>query len=594
MHAPLEHTFSTISGGLVTPVMVQWTDVCFSVTLGRGKDKKEKQILINQSGNVMPSESLIIMGPTGSGKTTLLDSIAGRIGSGHLSGKIEFNGRPRDKFFTRYASFVQQFDSLLGVLTVEEMLRFSVNLVLAPTVSAADKTTLINGTLAELGLESARNMRVGRLSGGQRKRVSIGIELVTQPSLIFMDEPTTGLDSAAAFGILDKINSLARGGRTVIATIHQPSSEMFENFDKLLLLSQGRLVYFGAAKEALGFFASVGQPIPAYFNPAEFIMDLVNDDFQKEEGLSIDVGAIVSAYGSSQLAATYLSRSAAVPELKFSSEFETSLVSQTLTLTKRMWLDSVRNPLLYMGRLVMFTIMGLSIGTLFLQIGHTLDSLHDRVSVHFFTAAFMTFMALAAVPAYFEDRDIFVRDRQNGVYRVSAYVWSGLLVSTPWIFLIAAIVTVSMYFMIGLHPTAGAFFLWFYLFWASLMVAEGIVATISAVSPHPLVGIALVSGLLGAYMLVCGFFLVPANIPGYWIWLHYMSYHTYTLKGFLYNDFVGQTFNAGVLDGGDYIHQVFDIKDDVRLEASLVLLAMIFIYRIFQYFALRFFVTGKK
>lgn len=145
---------------------------------------------------------------------------------------------------------------MLGTLTVRETLTYSALLRLPNSMSREEVKGIVEGTIMEMGLQDCADRQIGNwqmrgISGGEKKRVSIALEILIRPCLLFLDEPTSGLDSAAAFFIIQAIKNLARDGRTVISSIHQPSSEVFALFDDLYLLSGGETVYFGEAKMAI-------------------------------------------------------------------------------------------------------------------------------------------------------------------------------------------------------------------------------------------------------------------------------------------------------------------------------------------------------
>jgi ABC-type multidrug transport system ATPase subunit len=181
---------------------------------------------------------------------------------------------------------VTQSDDLIGTLTVNETVYYSASLRLSSKIPRAEKKSIVESTIREMGLMECRNTPVGNwhlrgLSGGERRRLSIALEILTRPRLLFLDEPTSGLDSAAAFFVVSTLRNLARDGRTVIASIHQPSSEVFELFDNLTLLSGGRLVYFGEAKAAREHFAASGFPCPALRSPSDHFLRAINADFDQ-------------------------------------------------------------------------------------------------------------------------------------------------------------------------------------------------------------------------------------------------------------------------------------------------------------------------
>lgn len=240
----------------------------------------DKVILHNIVGGVKPGEMLAMMGPSGSGKTTLLNILGGR-GQGNLSGNILYNDMPYDKGMKRRTGFVTQDDVLYAHLTVKETLVYAALLRLPREFTKQEKIQRAEDVITELGLEKCKNTIIGGpflrgVSGGEKKRVSIGHEMLIDPSLLLLDEPTSGLDSTIALKIIQTLQDLAKGGRTVITTIHQPSSIIFHMFDKLLLLSDGHILYYGHRSEAMSYFASVGFSPSYATNPADYLLDLAN------------------------------------------------------------------------------------------------------------------------------------------------------------------------------------------------------------------------------------------------------------------------------------------------------------------------------
>ncbi|KAK6916143.1 ABC transporter-like, ATP-binding domain [Dillenia turbinata] len=235
-------------------VYLTWEDLW--VTVCDRKNQGSRPILHGLTGYARPGELLAIMGPSGCGKSTLLDALAGRLGSNtRQSGEILINGRKQELAFGTSA-YVTQDDTLTATLTVKEAIYYSAQLQLPDSMSLSEKKERAETTIKDMGLQDAKNTRIGGwgakgLSGGQKRRVSICMEILTRPKLLFLDEPTSGLDSAASYHVMSRISALDhRDGRTIIASIHQPSSEVFALFHSLCLLSSGRVVYFGPAAAA--------------------------------------------------------------------------------------------------------------------------------------------------------------------------------------------------------------------------------------------------------------------------------------------------------------------------------------------------------
>ncbi|CAN0923071.1 ABC transporter G family member 9 [Linum grandiflorum] len=250
-------------------------------TASSKSSEKEKTILNSVTGTVHPGEMLAMLGPSGSGKTTLLTALGGKLGGGKLNGTILYNGAPFTSRMRRATGFVTQDDVLYPHLTVTETLVYTALLRLPNSLTKQDKIAHAERVISQLGLTKCKGSVIGGddlrgISGGERKRVSIGQEMLVDPSVLFLDEPTSGLDSTTAQRIVSVVWELARGGRTVVMTIHQPSSRLFYMFDKVLLLSEGNPFYFGRGEDVMEYFAGVGFVPAVPMNPSDFLLDLAN------------------------------------------------------------------------------------------------------------------------------------------------------------------------------------------------------------------------------------------------------------------------------------------------------------------------------
>lgn len=242
---------------------------------------RERTILNGITGMVSPGEILAILGPSGSGKSTLLNALAGRIHGHAFTGTILANNKKFSKPVLKRTGFVTQDDILYPHLTVRETLVFCALLRLPGSLTKKEKTAVADSVIAELGLMKCENTIIGNtfirgVSGGERKRVSIAHEMLINPSLLILDEPTSGLDSTAAYRLVSTLGSLAQKGKTIVTSVHQPSSRVFQMFSSVLVLSEGRCLYFGKANEAMSYFESVGFTPSFPMNPADFLLDLSN------------------------------------------------------------------------------------------------------------------------------------------------------------------------------------------------------------------------------------------------------------------------------------------------------------------------------
>uniref|UniRef100_A0A1B6DHE5 ABC transporter domain-containing protein n=1 Tax=Clastoptera arizonana TaxID=38151 RepID=A0A1B6DHE5_9HEMI len=265
------------------PVDITFKDITFHVDSGFIR-KKRKEVLKGVSGKFYSGELTAIMGPSGAGKSTLLNILSGFQKEG-MSGKILSNGLAAKKgskecgLNNKETCYILQDDQLCPLFTVSEIMSMACDLKLGNHLSRKEKRLVIEDILDTIGLGSTKNTHCGQLSGGQKKRLSIALELIDNPAVMFLDEPTTGLDSASTFHLVNLLKCLARSGRTVVCTIHQPSATIFEMFDHMYIISDGSCVYQGTSTNVVPFLLTIGLTCPQYHNPSDFMLDVVTGEF---------------------------------------------------------------------------------------------------------------------------------------------------------------------------------------------------------------------------------------------------------------------------------------------------------------------------
>ncbi|KAL1328104.1 hypothetical protein HN51_038037 [Arachis hypogaea] len=555
-------------------VFITWEDLW--VTVSDGKNGR-KAILQGLKGYAKPGQLLAIMGPSGCGKSTLLDALAGRLGSkSKQTGMILINGRKQALAYGTSA-YVTEDDTILTTLTVGEAVYYSAQLQLPDSMSKSEKKERAEFTIREMGLQDAINTRIGGwgskgISGGQKRRVSICIEILTHPRLLFLDEPTSGLDSAASYYVMSRIASLNKKNgiqMTIIASIHQPSNEIFQLFNNLCLLSSGKTVYFGPVSAANKFFSSNGFPCPSLQNPPDHFVKIINKDFEQEEdpekglarGLTTEeaIHILVESYDSSKIShqvhkeiSQMKKRDSDAMEKKSHADF----LTQCMVLTRRSFVNMYREVGYHWLRLLIYGALALSLGTMFFHIGSSSESIQARASLLVFVVTFLTFITVGAFPSFVEDMKVFERERLNGHYGVTAYTIGNTLSSVPFLLLMSLIPGAVVYYLVGLHQGHKEFIYFTSVLFVSVFLVEGLMMIVASIVPNFLLGIIFGTGILGVMMLDGGFYRLPSDIPKpFWRYpLHYISFHKYAYQGLFKNEFQGLTFTGNNQDGGAMIN----------------------------------------
>ncbi|XP_043696166.1 ABC transporter G family member 1-like [Telopea speciosissima] len=586
-------------------VFLTWEDVWVTVPMGRSGSKP---ILQAVTGYAQPGKVLAIMGPSGCGKSTLLDTLAGRLGqSARQHGNVLINGRKQTLAFGTSA-YVTQDDVIMTTLTVGEAVYYSAQLQLPNSMSRTEKKERAETTIREMGLQDSMHTRIGGwgnkgISGGQKRRVSICIEILTRPKLLFLDEPTSGLDSAAAYHVMKRIVNLSKqDGKTVIASIHQPSSEVFELFHNLCLLSSGRTIYFGATSAANEFFALNGFPCPAQRNPSDHYLKTINKDFYEdiEQGhgekiLTTEetINILIESYKSSNtcqqlrnLVAVLSNKEGAALEKKGS---QASFLTQCLVLTRRSFVNMNRDLGYYWFRFAIYILLCLSLGSVFYNIGYGAGSIQARCSILMFVASFITFMAISGFPSFAEDMKIFERERLNGHYGVGAFVISNTISSIPYLLLNSLVPGAIAYNLAGLRGGFGYFMYFGLVLFVCNMLVEGQMMVVASIVPNFLLGITIGAGIQGLMILNGGFFRLPNDLPKpFWKYpMYYVAFHKYAYQGFYKNEFEGLTFpnnevgGPPTITGEEILRKMWQVEMDYSKWVDLaVLCGMLVLYRL--------------
>ena len=521
----------------VEQMHLEWDSLSFSV---RVENKKEpKQILNKISSELRPGELTAIMGPSGAGKSTLLNVLAGRAPYGQAEGKISLNGKATDPAAYRSRlAYVMQQDALFAMQTPNEVLYFTASLRY-PEKSAEERRALVASSIESLGLERCQDTLIGSdlspgLSGGQKKRTAVAVELISNPSLIFLDEPTSGLDSHSAFELVKILRRLADNGCSIICTIHQPSSEVFDLFSRVILLRKGVLAYDGKVSNLTQHFAEAGFQCKKNYNPADFVMTKLQT--LSDEEMTPLVKAVTPRKVESSIGGS----------VKMTKEAKVApFVTQFRHLFHRELQQFMRDKETMIARIGMAAMLAVLVGLVFFQVGKEWgedgnpSDIFTAISDHRGAFVFLSInaMFLSAQPmllVFPQERPVFIREHISGTYGTFAYMLAKTLVDIPAGFLQAVISMVVSYWMVGFNGNL------FYII-LSLTLLSAVSSSISlllgAATSSAEAAVNLSPATFVPQILFSGFLIPSSNIPVWMRWLQWLAPLKYSVNLGLLADF---------------------------------------------------------
>lgn len=600
------------------PVLLSWEDVEYRVPVGTGGDRWEKTVLRGISGYVGSGDMLAILGPSGAGKTTLLDVLAQRKSTGRVQGRILLNGQPvTSDALRRVSGYVQQEDVMHSYITVEETIRFSATLRTPPSVAEEEIEARVDRVIQLLGISHVRHCKIGSafvrgISGGERKRCAVAMELVTAPSLLFLDEPTTGIDTFTALHLLTVLKSLAQRGVAVVFSLHQPRSAIYRLFDRVLLLnSVGEEAFFGPAQEALRFLEEIGIAPDYPANPADFLLDAVasldadeavwrsctaplSDDNGREASVVVEeeeaVGGaaplflvppptqgrdIAAAFRNAKLPAVrhemaerlrrvrgedpagegpHVGLFSSTPPHAKESPYFRGFACQVRVIATRCTLNKLRDPVATAVSCSVALLFAALIGSIYFRLGHTQNAIRDRMGVLFFLTMNTTFSALGSLAMFLTDRGIYAREHRNGMYSAAAYYIGKVIQDVPIGIAVNTLFNLIVYVLVGLQPTLGKFLVFDLVCSLVMLDSYAMCLFMSNLSKDYAVANVVASLVLVLFLLPTGGMLISLeSIPVVWRWIKYISFVRYGFGALVMNEFDGLTFSCGATaaDGSD-------------------------------------------
>jgi len=553
----------------------------------QGFTESRLQLLSDISGAFRPGVLTALVGVSGAGKTTLMDVLAGRKTSGTIEGDIKLSGYPKkQETFARVSGYCEQTDIHSPNVTVYESLVYSAWLRLSSEVDDNTRKMFVEEVMSLVELDVLRDALVGLpgvsgLSTEQRKRLTIAVELVANPSIIFMDEPTSGLDARAAAIVMRTVRNTVNTGRTVVCTIHQPSIDIFEAFDELLLLKRGgRVIYAGQlgvqSRVLVEYFEAIpGVPkITEGYNPATWMLEVSSP--LAEARLDVDFAEI---YANSALYRhnQELIKELSIPppgyqDLSFPTKYAQNFLNQCMANTWKQFRSYWKNPPYNAMRYLMTILYGLVFGSVFWRMGKNVKSEQELQNLLGATYAAVFFLGsanlLSSVPVFSIERTVFYREKAAGMFSPLSYSFAVTVVELVYSIAQGILYTIPLYSMIGYEWKADKFFYFMFFLTCSFLYFSLFGAMLVTCTPSAMLASIVVSFSLTGWNIFAGFLVPRPALPIWWRWFYWCNPVSWTIYGVTASQFgdvgrnVTATGNAGTVVVKEFLEQNLGMKHD--------------------------------
>ncbi|EGC38277.1 hypothetical protein DICPUDRAFT_149091 [Dictyostelium purpureum] len=527
-------------GGIFT-----WQNIRYTVPVMGG----QRLLLDNIEGWIKPGQMTALMGSSGAGKTTLLDVLAKRKTIGVVEGDCTLNGKPLEIDFERITGYVEQMDVHNPGLTVREALRFSAKLRQEPEVSLDEKFKYVEHVLEMMEMKHLGDALIGTLETGvgisveERKRLTIGVELVAKPHILFLDEPTSGLDAQSSYNIIKFIRKLADAGMPLVCTIHQPSSVLFEHFDRLLLLAKGgKTVYFGDIGEKSSILSSYFQrhgcrPCNDSENPAEYMLECIGAGVHGKTDVDWPAAWRDSPERNAvnnELSTLRTQVDQSLDNKGEPREFATTTWFQVKEVYKRLNLIWWRDPFYTYGSFIQSALCGLIIGFTFWSLKDSSSDMNQRIFFVFEALMLGILLIFVVMPQLIMQREYFKRDFASKFYSWFPFAISIVVVELPYILVSSTIFYFCSYWTAGLeHNNSDNFFFWLiFVFFNFFCVSFG--QAVAAVCVNMFFAMTIIPLLIVFLFLFCGVMVPPEKIPYFWrSWIYKINPARYFMEGII-------------------------------------------------------------
>ncbi|CCW71248.1 unnamed protein product [Phytomonas sp. Hart1] len=503
-----------------------------------------KQVLDNLTGTALSGRCLAIMGSSGSGKTTFLSAISDRLTSdsdGKLSGSHQLGDIEYEPTFRKAIGFVPQDEIISSMVTPYDAMWFSLRTRHGTSCKETHKRVM--EMLNTLKLLDAKDTVVGVpgmstcLSGGERKRCSIGTELICDPKVLLLDEPTSALDSVTSAKIIQQLRELARLGRTVIYTIHQPTAEVLSYFDDLMLLTGGRCAYHGTMADSLGYFESIGFKCPKQYTAGDYFMMLLQDEPTARVLVERWAQHLKSSkrtpHTTSIRVVTRRKKSIALEFLDlYIKKFKSSMYIQFSEVFVRRFNELRRDRAFIFALFVQTLYFSLVAGLIFLRLGMDTLSIQDRQGLFYTILSNRSMGSIYAVLSSFHKaRVLFFHDRNSGAYSSFIYLAGTLTAQMPLMFFLCFIESIIVYFLTGLYVSVGAFLTYFCVMLLYQEVCVGIGVLLSTYFESLTLATTMVALINLPFIFASGLFASTDRLRPYFYVFEKLSYirHAYII-----------------------------------------------------------------
>ncbi|TMW67915.1 hypothetical protein Poli38472_007587 [Pythium oligandrum] len=580
--------------GRVAPITIAFRDLHYSVP-NPTNPKEDLELLKGINGFALPGKMTALMGSSGAGKTTLMDVIAGRKTGGKIRGQILFNGYPATDLVTRRSTgYCEQMDIHSDASTFREALTFSAFLRQDSSVPDSAKYDSVEECLDLLDLRPIADQIIRGSSVEQMKRLTIGVELAAQPSVLFLDEPTSGLDARSAKLVMEGVRKVADTGRTIVCTIHQPSTEVFMLFDSLLLLKRGgQTVYFGdlgdRAGELISYFEKVPgvSPIEEGYNPGTWMLEVIGAGVGNTANEDVDFVEVFNASEKALQLEENLSRagvgrpSPLIGAVSYDSKRAASELTQAKFLIQR-FLDLYwRTPTYNLGRFLVSAFVGVIVGLSFLGVDYNTSG-----------------------------ACIYYRERASQTYSALSYFADSAVAEIPYVF-VSSLAFMVPYFPMSGFSGAGKFFLYWLVFSMHVLFSGYVGQFLAYALPSIELAVIISVVILAFFMNFTGFNPPPTVLPTGWRWMYEITPPRFSfnaLSAIVFGDCPADDPSAigcarlndlpptlpANLTVKEYVETVFEVKhSDIGLNMLYFFISIVF-FRVLAMLSLRFLNHQKK